>query len=612
LLLTPLVSFVLAISSIRTRRSASAMAMFGTVVTLLLTLLVAWGLTRRSTPFVANYQYFNLSVAFSGPTNFQSFGIQFVLHADKLTVAALLAIELCIIGALGWHQVMGRSEPGAARFHAAITALLFACVGVLLSYDLAELFAFWAIGGAMTYLLLGHRWGLDDAAARARVALALPFLTDICLLCGIAWLYSRYGTQNLTTLIPILHTNPGWTVRSLVVGSVLLFVGVAGRLPLWPFTSWVTQTAITAPPAAVAIVQSVWSVLAIVVLYRLMPIFTASSPQAMQVFAVSCAAVAVIAPLLTLFGNEPRRIVVLVGSGVAAIGAAVVFQAFRGQASVVAIAGVAIVLAAAPARAGAMLAISNLAAAMRTDDLAEMGDAWRRMRASSVALLASIVVVGLSACGALAYGFSTRSKLGLALGDATLLIAIGGLRLFLGASLGPLRRRRAFEPDRVREAPREVLGYPYWLAVAGAAFLVASLLSGWLNFLDGQKHSNLSLGTLVVWVAVPIVGFAAVTFVYSRGKDGALALSAAGGVWLDRVTTIVLGLVSRFLIEPVTDIARRIGDWVPEGDGALGRFSVTSGQLALAAARAPAVQILVVLAAVLALIFALVAPGLAR
>jgi NADH:ubiquinone oxidoreductase subunit 5 (subunit L)/multisubunit Na+/H+ antiporter MnhA subunit len=612
LLLTPLVSFVLAISSIRTRRSASAMAMFGTVVTLLLTLLVAWGLTRRSTPFVANYQYFNLSVAFSGPTNFQSFGIQFVLHADKLTVAALLAIELCIIGALGWHQVMGRSEPGAARFHAAITALLFACVGVLLSYDLAELFAFWAIGGAMTYLLLGHRWGLDDAAARARVALALPFLTDICLLCGIAWLYSRYGTQNLTTLIPILHTNPGWTVRSLVVGSVLLFVGVAGRLPLWPFTSWVTQTAITAPPAAVAIVQSVWSVLAIVVLYRLMPIFTASSPQAMQVFAVSCAAVAVIAPLLTLFGNEPRRIVVLVGSGVAAIGAAVVFQAFRGQASVVAIAGVAIVLAAAPARAGAMLAISNLAAAMRTDDMAEMGDAWRRMRASSVALLASIVVVGLSACGALAYGFSTRSKLGLALGDATLLIAIGGLRLFLGASLGPLRRRRAFEPDRVREAPREVLGYPYWLAVAGAAFLVASLLSGWLNFLDGQKHSNLSLGTLVVWVAVPIVGFAAVTFVYSRGKDGALALSAAGGVWLDRVTTIVLGLVSRFLIEPVTDIARRIGDWVPEGDGALGRFSVTSGQLALAAARAPAVQILVVLAAVLALIFALVAPGLAR
>src|SRR5205807_1805793 len=169
-----------------------------------------------------------------------------------------------------------------ARFHAVILALLFACVGVLMSWDLAELFGFWAIGGAMTYLLLAHRWGLDEPARRARVALALPFLTDLCLLCGIAWLYARYGTQNLSTLLPILHTNPGWTVRSLVVGSVLLFIGIAGRLALWPFNSWITQTSLSAPAAAWVIVQAAWSVVAIVVLYRVMPIFLASNPQTLD------------------------------------------------------------------------------------------------------------------------------------------------------------------------------------------------------------------------------------------------------------------------------------------------------------------------------------------
>ena len=208
------------------------MAMFGIVVTMLLTLLVAWGLTRRSTPFVATYQYINMSVAFSGPSNFQTFTLQLILHVDHLTVVALLAIEICMMAAIGWHALMGRTEPGAARFHAVITALLFACSGMLMSWDLAELFGFWAIGGALTYLLLAHRWGLDEAASRARVALALPFLTDLCFLCGIAWLYARYGTQNLSSLLPILHTNPGWTVRSLVVGSVLLFIGIAGRLAL--------------------------------------------------------------------------------------------------------------------------------------------------------------------------------------------------------------------------------------------------------------------------------------------------------------------------------------------------------------------------------------------
>lgn len=605
-------TFVLALSSVRTRRSASATAMFGTVVTLLLTLLVAWGLTKRSTPYEATYHYFTMAIAFAGPTNFQTFAIDLILRADHITVAALVAIEVCFIGAIAWHQVMGRNEPGAARFHAVLIALLFACVGVLLSRDLAALFGFWTIGGALTYLLIAHRWGLDAAASRARVALALPFLTDIFLLCGIAWLYSRYGTQNLNTLLPILHTNPGWTVRSLVVASVLLFLGVAGRLTLWPFTAWITQTTTTAPPAASALAQSAWSVLAIVVLFRLAPIFVASNQQTIQALLAVCAVAGVVAPLLGLSGNEPRRVIALAGSGVAAIAAAVVISGFRNQSTTFAVAGIACVFAMAPARAGAWLAISSIANAMRTDDMAEMGDAWRRMRASATALLASTVLLGLSATGALAFGVTSRSKLGLALGEAALLIAVATLRVLFATALGPLRRRRAFDPDRVRDAPQASRSWPYWLALWGAAFLIASLLMGWLNFLDGQKHPAPSVAAIAVWAGAAIVGFAACALVYVRAKDGALRASGAAGAWLGRAMNLLFGVIDRFLVAPTTDVARRLGDWIPEGDGALGRFATASGQLALASARAPALPLLIVLAVVLALVFALVAPGSAR
>jgi len=587
------------------------MAMFGTVVTLLLTLLVTWGLTKRSTPFVATYQYFNMSVAFSGPTNFQTFGVELVLHVDHLTVVALLAIEICMIAAIGWHQVMGRTEPGAARFHAVLTALLFAFSGILMSWDLAELFGFWAIGGALTYLLLAHRWGVDEAASRARVALALPFVTDLSLLCGIAWLYARYGTQNLNTLLPILHTNPGWTVRSLVVGSVLLFIGIAGRLALWPLSSWITQTAVTAPAAASALAQSAWSVVAVAVLYRLMPVVVASNQQTIRAFISFSLVAAIAGPLLGLLGNEPRRAIALVGSGAVAVAAAVLMNGFQVQSSTFAIAGVAAVLAIAPARAGASLAMTSIAGAMRTDDLAEMGDAWRRMRATSGAFLASVVAMALAVTGALAFGIQSRSYNGFALGIALLLIAIGGVRLFLGASFGPLRRRRAFEPDRVRETPG-ALGWPYWLAVAGGAFWVASLVASWLNFLDGQKHPAASAGAMVLWVAVAIVGFAACTVTFALSKDGALDASAIAGLWLRRATAVLFGVVARFLIAPTTDIARRLGDWIPEGDGALGGVANTTGRLALAATRAPALPVVIVLAVVLALVFALVAPGVAR
>ena len=224
--------------------------------------------------------------------------------------------------------------------------------------------------------------------------------------------------------------------------------------------------------------------------------------------------------------------------------------------------------------------------------------------------VSSVVACGIRSSRGL--GVSTRSKVGLALGEAVLLIAIAGLRVFMAASFGPLRRRRAFEPERVREAPREVLGYPYWLAVGGAAFLVASLIGGWLNFLDGQKHPAPSVLAIVVWVVVAVIGFAACAVAYARNKDGALAASAAGGEWLDRVIAFVFGLIDRFLIEPSLEIARRLGDWIPAGDGALGRFATTSGQLALAAARAPAIPILLVLTVAFVLVLTLVAPGVVR
>ncbi len=588
------------------------MAMFGTVVMLLLTLLVGWGLVKRGSQFQADYQYFSLSVAFSGASNFQSFGIDLSMRADHLAVAALVLIELCALCVIAWHRVMGRSEPGAARFYAEITALLFACAGVLLSNDLAEMFAFWAIAGAITFLLLAHRWGLDEPASRARVALALPFITDLSLLCGIAWLYARYGTQNIATLVPILHTNPGWTVRSLVVAAILLFVGVAGRLALWPLVSWITQTAITAPPAASAIAQSIWPVVAITVFYRLMPIVAASNQQTMQALVAACGVAAVAGPLLSLIGNEPRRSAALASSGAIAIGTAVVVHGFQYPSSTFATAGVACVFAVAPARAAVTLAISSIAGSMRTDDLAEMGDAWRRMRASSAALGAAAVVASLSAVGALAFGIPSRSKTGVALGEAVVVIAVAMLRIFTAASFGPLRRRRAFEPDRVREAPQASLAWPYWLALAGGVLAGASLVGGWLNFLDGRQHPAPPVTALAVWTVAALIGLAAAAFAYWRGKDSVLRVSSRAGAWLGRGTRRSAGLIDRFLVSPITDLARRLGDWIPAGDGAVGRFASASGRMAAGAFRAPALPLVIVLAVALGVVVALLAPGIAR
>jgi NADH:ubiquinone oxidoreductase subunit 5 (subunit L)/multisubunit Na+/H+ antiporter MnhA subunit len=621
-LVAPLGAFVIAISGVRTRRSASNTALFGVVVSLLATLLVGWGLAKKSAPFVTNYEYFNLSVAFNGPTVFQSFGIDIVLRVDHLTVAALLVVEVCVLAVLGWHRVMGRSEAGGARFHAIASVFLFGCIGALLSDDLAELLKFWSVAGAASYLLLAHRWGLDAPARATRIALALPFLTDLFLLCGIAVLYSRYGVQShpalgrsfldLTSLIPILHTTAGATVKALVVASVLMFVGIAGRLALWPLSSWFTRTTVDAPAAASAMTQAVWSVVAIVVLYRLMPIFVASNPQTLTACLYACGAAAVIAPLIALVTSEPRRAIALMGAGIAAVGAAVVIHGFRNASFTFAIAGVACVLAASLARVAGSLSASVVTVAMRTDDLTEMGDAWRRMRRSAVVLLVAASVLALSASGALAFSVSSSSRLGLALGDAVLLVAVGSLRIFLAIAVGPLRRRRAFEPDRVRDAPSSSLGWAYLLAVGGALLLAASFFHSWLDFLDGHQHPAPNAANYLLWIAVALVGFAAAALAYSTNKYGATRASTALGGWTNRAGTLATAAVDRFVVGPAVAVAGGTEDWSVRRDDAVGESTIAAGRLVALALRVPALPVVIVLGVLLAVGLALLSSGVLR
>ena len=311
MVLVPLFAFVLAATSVRTRRSAANMATFGAVVTLGLSLLVAWGMTRRSTPFQVSYPYLNIPVAFTGAVNFQGFGIDIILRVDRMTSAALVVMSVCVIASLAWHRVMGRNEPGAARFYALVSALMFAAVATLVSYDLAELIAFWGLAGAVTYLMLAHRWTAVETSSSGRIALALPFTFDLSLLCGIAVLYSHYGVQSITGLLPVLHSTTGVGDKTWTAAAILILIGIGGRLALWPLHSWVTRTATTAPPAASAMVQSVWTVVAIVVLYRVMPIIAAANATTMRDLVIAFVVAAIAAPLFGLFGNNPRSVMVL-------------------------------------------------------------------------------------------------------------------------------------------------------------------------------------------------------------------------------------------------------------------------------------------------------------
>lgn len=604
ILAAPLVGYVLLLGSVRSRRGAANVAMTTIVVMLLTTVLVAWARIHQSSPYKTAYQWINITVAFTGEQRFQGFGVDLAFRLDHAALTALVAVLLILIACMAWHRVAGRGEQGPVRYHVNILLFALGAAGVLVSGDLAELLAFWLLTGLGTYLLLGHRWGTEGAGQRGRVALAIPFVGDMALLCGVGILYSRFGTLTLDNLFPALTTTPGVGLKSLTAAAVLLFVAAAIRASIWPFTAWQTAT-VDAPAASVAAVAGVWPVLAGSLILRTLPLMSAAGVQAPRIAGYTLGVAAVVAPLLGLMGAELRRSILLASSGAVALTLlGVLYQPS------VSIAFTALVAAAA-ARAGMLLAATAAAGAMRTVDMRATGGGWQRMPATSAALVVAAAVLSLAGVGTVMMRGSGPA--GIALGAGLALVALSAFRPYFAVAHGPLRRRRAFEPERVREVPAAVVLAADVCLAMGVVALSATLLTGWIGFL-GVGGQAVVMGTNVLWLIAPLVGVLAAIVAFGTRKDQGLLVGTRLGEQAGAFWEQVGGLYDRLVARPGYQVVHGVEDvGVPAVEVGVGRAITASGGLAGSAERSlPWLPTVLALAVVLAAAFALMGQGLGR
>ncbi len=591
------------LGSVRTRRGAATTAQLVILVMLAAALMIGWARFRQAGAYRSTNQWINIPVAFTGDQRFQGFGIDLSFRIDHAALAAVIAVLVIFLACLTWHRQAGRAEQGPVRFQVNALLLALGSVGVLVSGDLAELLAFWLVSGVATYLLLGHRWGTEGAGQRSRIALALPFAGDVALLCGVGLLYSRYGTLTLDSLYPILTTTLGVGLKSLTAASVLVFAAVVVRASLWPFTAWQTGT-VEAPAAGLALVGGVWSVMAGSLLFKAQPLLAASGVQGPRIVHYTLAVAAVVGPLLSLLGVELRRSLLLAASGALAL-------ALIGVVYPVTIAvGFTGVLAVAAARTAALLAGASAAAAMRTVDLRAMGGGWRRMPRTSAALALSAGVLALA--GLETAMLRPGPAIWIAFVPGLALTALAALRPYFAIAHGELRRRRAFEPERVREVAGSAAGSALFCALVGLAALLLGFFTAWVGFLSAGGHAVSTVGTNVLWVLAPLAGTAAAAWAYSLRKDAGLRLSARLGERFGVVWDQAGGLYDRFFARPGGSIVRAVEDvGVPAVELGIGRaLSSTGGLAGLAERRLPWVPTVVGLAVILAVVFGLLAQGL--
>lgn len=590
---------------VRSRRAAANAGLLAVLGAALCVGLAAWARVSKSGVYDASYTWLSLTLSFQGAVAFQSYSPAVLLRINHLNLV-LAGAELAVAGMVViWSRVGARGEPSLARYYGNQVLLLMAALGVVLSSDLASLFAFWGIAAIASYLLLAHNWSDEEASRGARLALAIPLLGDLSLLAGIAILWSRYAQLGLDQLIPILNTTPGAGPRALLVACVLIFCGAGVRLGLFPFQAWLTGTG-ASPAGAVAAVQGAWPVMVAALMYKVLPILVSSHfahGAALRVVAFGAVVSAAGLPLLALTGQDARRAATAAAGGVSALG----MLAFA-RPSTVGLA--ALVLAASgPGRAALLLGVGGLVNAMRTPLLGEMGEAWRRLRYTMAGLLIASAALVAAPGQAGAQGVKWWWAAAYAVCIVLAGLALG--RLLFGAGLGVLVRRRGFDPARVREVADVMYAPAGLLALAAAALSLATFSTRILTFVDSQGHHHPAALSTAAFLAAGLGGLLLGYLVFGPAR-------AFGAVLTGRLSLLWGFLVfygalfgERYLVQPLVRIVDMSDQVLLDGgEAALGQELGASA--AVARRRLPLLPI--VLGAVFVLVIAgvLLAPGVYR
>ena len=187
-----------------------------------------------------------------------SFNISYALGVDGLSLPMIILTPLlsflCIF--VSW-----KIDRGVKGYFALFLLLDTGMIGVFLALDFFLFFVFWELMLLPMYFLIGM-WGGPQREYAAIKFFLYTLVGSVLMLIAILSLYFTCGyTFNIPELIEsapsALDGSLWWGMSAIKVIWVLLFVGFAIKIPVFPFHTWLPLAHVEAPTAVSVILAGV-------------------------------------------------------------------------------------------------------------------------------------------------------------------------------------------------------------------------------------------------------------------------------------------------------------------------------------------------------------------
>ena len=473
-LLLPLIGLLIILAfTIDSRRLSAGIAVTFTLATVVCAVIVLAIELAHPLPGQRNGTFLQFFTGQAGAAG--QFTLMWGVLLDPLASVMLLTVSLVSLLVQIYALATIRREDGPIRFFAVLLLATFAMIGVVVSTNYFEMLLFFGLTTLSTYLMIGHWWQREEAAAAASRAFIVSLIGDMALLVGIAYIYFRFNELNFAVLAG-QYTGGKVSANGLFAMSILVFIAAAAKSAQFPLHVWLPGTA-QAPAGAAALIHSAGTALCgVYLIARAYALFHAS-PRGLALVAIVGGVSAVLGVVFALFQENLKRAIayttmgelglMVLALGIGAFGASA-FEVFTQ----------------AWPKALLFLAAGVIIRELRTERLAEMGGLWQRMRFTGwLTLIAVAAAAGIPPFSSFWSKDAILSK-ALAIGSTPAIIVIVGVtligamalvRIFGLVFLGETARRRRFEPDRIRDAGGRA-------AFAMAIFAIISVVAGIRGF----------------------------------------------------------------------------------------------------------------------------------
>ena len=241
------------------------------------------------------------------------------IFLDPISVIMIVVVTFVSLMVHIYSLSYMRKEKRFSTYFSFLSLFTFSMLGLVLSSNIFQIYIFWEGVGVSSFLLIGFYYDRPAAAAAAKKAFIVTRFADLGFLIGILILSFYSGTLDFNILIQKLtspESNEFKTaiassflgVSALTWGTVLVFIGGAGKSAMFPLHIWLPDAMEGPTPVSALIHAATMVVAGVYLVARLFPVFALSAHSALNVVAFTGGISAFLAAIIACTQTDIKRV----------------------------------------------------------------------------------------------------------------------------------------------------------------------------------------------------------------------------------------------------------------------------------------------------------------